>query len=120
MPQRRARARARRGRARTCRASFRAKKPLKTPKNPKTPRQGTYLSRDAARELDAFASHTALLALADRLSAAYAALIAERAALAGAATEAQGARALFSAQTLRRGEAEFDNAMHVRPTPGSA
>ena len=82
--------------------------------------QGTYLSREAARELDAFASHTALLALADRLSAAYAALIAERAALAGAATEAQGARALFSAQTLRRGEAEFDNSMHVRPTPGNA
>ena len=57
----------------------------------------------------------ALLALADQLSAAYAALIAERAALAGAATEAQGARALFSAQTLRRGEVEFDNAMRVLP-----
>lgn len=78
--------------------------------------QGTYLSPAAARELDDFASHAALLAVADQLVAEYGALMTERATVAAAAEEdGGGGRALFSQQTLRRGEEEYDDALHVRP-----
>jgi hypothetical protein len=78
------------------------------------PLQGTYLTAGAARELDDFASHTALLALADRLAGEYAALLAERGAAAQKAGESGGGgRVLFSQQTLRRGELEYDDAMQV-------